>query len=204
MRIITVQHTQAVHHTNGMVGGSTDWPLTALGKSHARRIARKLRGELGARPDYALYASDMTRTSQTAAAISKALRLPIEYVPEIREIKVGSAAGQSKAWLKENQAPREGVPFLDYRPLPDAESWREMGERVGQFVSRLEAANQNAIVVGHGGSLGTFVKRFLHIPEDASEHIWFHGRAGSVHRLQKELDGGRAVYVLDKFNEMLF
>jgi len=204
MQIITVQHTQAVHHTNGMVGGSTDWPLTALGKRQARRIARRLRKELGMRPDYVLYASDMTRTSQTAQAISKALRLPIEYVSELREIKVGSAAGQSKAWLKEHQALREGVPFLDYRPLPDAESWREMGERVAVFLERLEAANRNVIVVGHGGSLGTFVQRFLHIPVNATEYIWFHGRAGSVHRLEKQVENGRAVYVLDKFQEILF
>ena len=30
--IITVQHTQSVHHTNGMVGSWTDWDLTELGK----------------------------------------------------------------------------------------------------------------------------------------------------------------------------
>ena len=204
MQIITVQHTQAVHHVNGMLGGSTDWPLTALGKRHAKRIARKLRRELGEKPGYVLYASDMIRTTQTAQAISKALRLPIEYVPELREIKIGSAAGKSKAWMKEHEAPRESVPFLDYRPLPDAETWREMGERVAVFLERLEADGRDAIVVGHGGSLGTFVQRFLHIPEDATEHIWFHGRAGSVHRMHKEIDNGRAVYALNKFNEILF
>jgi len=37
MQIITVQHTQAEHHLNGMVGGSSDWPLTALG--HERDCA---------------------------------------------------------------------------------------------------------------------------------------------------------------------
>ena len=30
--IITVQHTQSVHHTNGMVGSWTDWDLTELGR----------------------------------------------------------------------------------------------------------------------------------------------------------------------------
>ena len=33
--IITVQHTQSVHHTNGMVGSWTDWDLTELGKKQA-------------------------------------------------------------------------------------------------------------------------------------------------------------------------
>ena len=205
MHIITVQHTEAVHHKNGMVGGSADWPLTKRGEWQARRIAKALRRELGAKPDYVLYASDMLRTTQTAAPISRALGLPIQYVPELREIKVGSAAGQSKAWLKEHQAPREGVPFLDYRPLPDAETWREMSGRVARFTERLEAAGENAIVVAHGGSLGCFVQCFLQVPKDHSEHIWFHGSAGGVHRLEKQLvENGRALYILHKFNEIPF
>ena len=205
MNIITVQHTQAVHHTNGMVGGSTDWPLTAPGRRHARRIARKLRKELGKSPGYMLYASDMLRTSQTAQAISKALRLPIEYVPEIREIKMGSATGQSKAWLKEHSAPREGVPFLDYRPLPDAESWREMRRRVATFVERLEADGRDAIVVAHGGSLGEFAGLFMQLPEDARDGVWYHGNAGGVHRLERmTAENGREIHVMKKFNEILF
>lgn len=31
--IITVQHTQSVHHTNGMVGSWTDWELSELWES---------------------------------------------------------------------------------------------------------------------------------------------------------------------------
>ena len=40
--IITVQHTQSVHHTNEMVGSWTDWDLTDLGKVQADRIGKKL------------------------------------------------------------------------------------------------------------------------------------------------------------------
>ena len=41
--IITIQHTQSVHHTNGMVGSWTDWDLTELGVQQAERIGCKLR-----------------------------------------------------------------------------------------------------------------------------------------------------------------
>jgi len=44
--IITVQHTQSVHHTNGMVGSWTDWDLTKLGKKQADSIGKKLEEEL--------------------------------------------------------------------------------------------------------------------------------------------------------------
>ena len=205
MRIIAVQHTQAVHHLNGMLGGSTDWPLTDLGHEQAKRIAAALREELGEQPDYVLYASDMTRTTQTAQPISDALQLPIELVPELREIKIGSAAGQSKAWMKEHQASKEGIPFMDYRPLPDAETWREMRHRVAVFAERLETENKDAIVVAHGGSLGEFAQLFLQLPEDGREGVWFHGNAGGVHRLErKTAENGRILHVLNKFNEILF
>ena len=44
--IITVQHTQSEHHTNGMVGSWTDWNLTELGRQQADRIAVRLKEEL--------------------------------------------------------------------------------------------------------------------------------------------------------------
>ena len=39
--IITIQHTQSIHHTNGMVGSWTDWALSELGKEQAQRIGAK-------------------------------------------------------------------------------------------------------------------------------------------------------------------
>lgn len=37
MDVITIQHTQSVHHTNGMVGSWTDWDLTDLGKEQGSK-----------------------------------------------------------------------------------------------------------------------------------------------------------------------
>ena len=39
--IITIQHTQSVHHTNGMVGSWTDWELSELGVEQAKKIGEK-------------------------------------------------------------------------------------------------------------------------------------------------------------------
>ena len=45
-KIFTIQHTQSVHHTNGMVGSWTDWDLTGLGRQQADNIGKKLQAEL--------------------------------------------------------------------------------------------------------------------------------------------------------------
>ena len=36
--IITIQHTQSIHHTNGMVGSWTDWDLSGVGIQQANNI----------------------------------------------------------------------------------------------------------------------------------------------------------------------
>ncbi|MGB8453699.1 MAG: phosphoglycerate mutase family protein [Anaerocolumna sp.] len=63
--IITIQHTQSVHHTNGMVGAWTDWELTELGRKQAFNISNELKNEL-IENDYVVYSSDLQRAIQTA------------------------------------------------------------------------------------------------------------------------------------------
>lgn len=73
-KIITIQHTQSVHHTNGMVGSWTDWALSEQGVREANKIGEKLKKELvGQR--LVLYASDLLRAKQTAESIGKHLNL---------------------------------------------------------------------------------------------------------------------------------
>ena len=72
--IITIQHTQSVHHTNGMVGSWTDWELTELGKKQADKIGKKLSEELGESlkdERLVLYSSDLLRAKQTAESVAK-------------------------------------------------------------------------------------------------------------------------------------
>lgn len=68
--IITIQHTQSVHHTNGMVGSWTDWDLTELGIEQAKRIGEKLGTELSGKT-FVMYSSDLKRAKQTADAVAR-------------------------------------------------------------------------------------------------------------------------------------
>lgn len=70
--IITIQHTQSVHHTNGMVGSWTDWELSELGINQAKNIGDKLKGELGGR-EFVIYSSDLLRAKQTAEIVGECL-----------------------------------------------------------------------------------------------------------------------------------
>ncbi len=43
--IITIQHTQSIHHINGMVGSWTDWDLSDMGKKQSENIGKNLLNE---------------------------------------------------------------------------------------------------------------------------------------------------------------
>ena len=69
--IITIQHTQSVHHTNGMVGSWTDWELSELGINQAKKIGEKLKNELAGKGYlYASYSLEKGVDPYLAVAIS--------------------------------------------------------------------------------------------------------------------------------------
>src|SRR3954470_7196097 len=64
-------------------------PLNDTGRAQARELARTLAGE---RVD-AVYSSDLSRASETAAAIAAEHALPVHVAPDLREIDVGGREG---------------------------------------------------------------------------------------------------------------
>lgn len=92
--IITVQHTQSVHHTNGMVGSWTDWELSELGIKQANLIGERLKKELFGQK-FVMYSSDLLRAKQTAENIGKYLNLSPILRTELRERNLGRCCGKS-------------------------------------------------------------------------------------------------------------
>lgn len=202
-KIITIQHCQAVHHLNKMVGGATDWELTDTGLAQAENIGLALKEKLGAASGCKLYSSDMIRTRQTTEAVAKHLSIAPEYRRELREINLGSATGKSKEWLEANQIPRpDGAPWIYHRVLPDAESAEDLYHRVSIFADEIEASNdENIIVVGHGGSLTAFAARWLWLPVSVMERTALQGSAGGVSFFSERDDGAR---VLNVWNDLSY
>lgn len=61
--IITIQHTQSIHHTNGMIGSWTDWDLTDKGIKQAEITGKYI----GIKP----ILTDLLRESNLGAAVGK-------------------------------------------------------------------------------------------------------------------------------------
>jgi len=175
--IITIQHTQSIQHTNGMVGSWTDWELTELGSNHAESIGVRLSAELKGQT-YKIYSSDLTRSMQTAAPLARYLKLPVEYRVELREINLGRAIGKTKQWLRENGAP---IHSIDDRSFPDAESGRDVWNRLSTFRDEIiKSADENIIIISHSMTLSVWFGIWHKWDIEMYENCDFNGIAGGV------------------------
>ena len=200
--IITIQHAQAVHHGNGMVGSWTDWELTDLGKERAENIGKRLAAEIALKP-CKIYCSDLMRTKQTAKPLLRYLGTVAEYRPDLREAYRGAAAiGKSTQWLIENGAPIPPETSIDNKPFDDAESTRDVFHRVTKFRDEILATNDNIIiVVAHGFMLPIFFATWLGWEADMLLRSGFYGAAGGVTFLRQLDDGSR---VMMRLNDMSY
>jgi len=196
--IIAIQHTQSVHHTNGMIGSWTDWALTESGKEQAEKIGARLSAEIKDR-SWKIYASDLIRTRQTAEPLARYLGEPVEYRAELREINSGAAVGKSGQWMRENSAP---VHTIDDRPFPDAESCRDVWNRLSAFCEAItRSADEHIVIVSHGWCLPVFYGVWLKWHVETLETSGFKGHAGGVSFLNETPDGKR---VITRINDLSY
>lgn len=211
-QIITIQHTQSVHHTNGMVGSWTDWPLTEKGREQAERIAGRLMPHLSGKA-WTLYSSDLLRAQETAAPLASLLGVTPILREALRERNLGPAVGKSVQWLRENLEMQERTvddrlfglkgghrppsmsecghspceasarPCAGWRP--EAETRRDAWNRLAPFFEELmQSEVENIILVSHGDLLSIFNAMFLGLPVEAMNSLDLYGMAGGVSFLQ--------------------
>ena len=192
-QIITIQHTQSIHHTNGMVGSWTDWHLTDLGRAQAERIAQRLLPHLQGKP-WTLYTSDLLRARETAAPLAEKLGVTPILRPELRERNLGPAVGKSVQWLRENLEMQERT--VDDRLFAAAESRRDAWNRLlPLFEEIMNSGDENIILVSHGDLLSIFNVMWLGLPVEAMNGLDLFGMAGGVsfmHVAEDRADPGTA------------
>ena len=188
---ITIQHTQSVHHTNGMVGSWTDWELSELGHAQAEKIGEKLKFELAGRT-FVMYSSDLLRAKQTAEHVGKHLGIEPILKTELRERNLGMCCGKSVQWLRENLECQEKT--VDDRLFSDAESRRDEWNRLKPFFDELMAnEEENIILVSHGDLLSVFNAMFLGLDVEAINTCELFGLAGGVSYMFVNDEGKRFV-----------
>ncbi|ETY75175.1 histidine phosphatase family protein [Lactiplantibacillus fabifermentans] len=188
-QLILIQHPEAQHHLNGMVGSWTDWPLTAAGEATATQIGKKLAPILAAH-DFESYCSDLTRTSQTIAALPVT---DVHFSAQLREQNLGVAVGQTRQWEFEHA---QEVHDKSERRFEGAESELEFEQRVQQFYEQTLCDNpHDLLVVSHGGWLRKLMPLLMGQP---AVNVW--GAPGGVSWFERNV--GETNWYIKRINDL--
>lgn len=190
-RILAIRHGETTWNRDARIQGQLDIPLNDTGRWQAERTAAALAGE----PIEAVYASDLARARETAAAIARARGLPLQTHTGLRERHFGAFQGRTWAELEREhpdvvRAWKARVP--DFAP-PGGESLLELRARVEGTFAELAARHPGAqiVVVAHGGVLDILYRAATGVDLQAPR-AWAMGNA-AIHRVLWTADSGFAL-----------
>ena len=140
-----------------LVDGHGDPELHPNGEQQAIMVGERLRHETIA----AIFVSNLRRTQQTAAPLSRHLNLQPKIDPDLREVFLGEweggvmrirAAAGDPIFTQMQEQQRWDV-------IPGGESWDNLNTRLLRGLGRIHAAhpNEKVVAVVHGGVIGHLV-----------------------------------------------
>jgi alpha-ribazole phosphatase len=163
MEFILVRHGKTEYNERRQYCGALDPDLSDLGRQELERSDAKpfLREHV---PDM-VFCSPMKRTLQTAAILLDGKEVPLVAVPELREIDFGDFEGRSYEDMKDDPAYTAWLDTNCEGPIPGGDFPDMFRDDVAVcFESLLETCRtegvKRALVVSHGGVLGTILERF--------------------------------------------
>lgn len=180
--LILIRHGETIWNVEGRFQGQQDSALTPLGHAQAAAAATYIRDHAPT----ALYASDLTRTVQTAQPIAIATGLTVHHEPALRERNMGIFEGLTHAEAEMRYA-AEYARFASRDPeyaLPNGESLTQLRQRGMDILERIAQRHpgERVAIISHGALLTVVLRHIqeidLHLPSTFTVHN------GSVSRIQ--------------------
>jgi len=153
-----VRHGESTWNVAGLAQGHNDLAeLTDIGLKQAADAAWQFRD----RPVRAIYASDLRRARQTAAAFAAVLGLTVYADTRLRERSLGVFEGLPSATIGPSVTGLDAGRVANPDARPDGgESVRDLYDRAAAFIDELAAATAaddeaagDVVVVAHGGTV---------------------------------------------------
>jgi broad specificity phosphatase PhoE len=166
MKLLLIRHGQSVANTEGRLQGQLDSPLTELGRNQARALARRL-----AREEWSIsvvYASDLSRTAETAEILAGDMGAPVVLDERLREHDIGPLTGI--VWREIESLYPDIWHSLHYdaewTDIPGTEGYEALRSRLAAMLADIQARHgedETVMVVSHGGSLSMFLVEILNM-----------------------------------------
>ncbi len=163
-RVYLIRHGEAEGNIYRRAQGQFESALTAKGLRQVDALAERFRGE---RID-ALYSSDLKRTRQTAAAVTKYHDIPMHLDPRLREVALGCWEDVPFGDLQHN-SPQQMVYFNNDPArwsVPGSEPFDALTRRICGAVADIAAHHdgETVAVVSHGMAIRALLADTLGAP----------------------------------------
>jgi len=161
-----VRHGETIWNRERRYQGQSDIPLTGEGRTQARILSERLKNE---KIDV-IYASDLSRTIETAEIIAKYHGLKVLTAPLMRELSFGIWEGMTydeiiQKWPQEYKE-WQADPY-NKKP-PEGETLSELCQRASKFL--METAKKHPesriLVVSHAGPIRAVLSVLLNLKKD--------------------------------------
>ncbi|MBN1657197.1 MAG: histidine phosphatase family protein [Anaerolineae bacterium] len=148
------------------IQGQFDSPLSEVGRAQVRILGRRLLQE--GWDVAAIYASDLSRASETAEIVGEMLNVPVCLDPRLREYDAGVLNGLTWDEIDARYPDlwREMRSSSVWVPIPGEEGTGALVDRLADLVADVRARHgdgQTVALVGHGASLGVLICNLLGI-----------------------------------------
>jgi broad specificity phosphatase PhoE/ribonuclease HI len=189
-----LRHGRTEHTPERRFSGSSDLPLSELGRADAAAAAAHLAG----RGIDVIVASPLQRTRQTAEAAAEVLGVPVEFDGDLRELDFGAWEGLTgaEAQQKSPLAFRRWSGAIDVRP-PGGESVADVSTRVARARARLleRHAGKTVLVVSHVTPIKLLLAAGLGVGDDIVHRVFL--EAASLSTVTWSSDGRTSVRLVN-------
>ena len=180
-RVIFVRHGEAEGNVSHNFHGHFNSNLTPNGYAQAERAAQRLKDEL----IDVIYASDLTRTLETAKPIAKIKNLDIHLDEQLREINGGD--WENVAWDELPNLHKESYDNWLNSPhllvMPNGESMVDFQDRLLSAVKRIvqKHEGENICIVTHGTAIKVMLCEYYgKLLSEMPEMLWHDNASISI------------------------
>jgi broad specificity phosphatase PhoE len=144
LEIVFETHSTSIDNERRIASGWLDPELSETGRQQAHRLGQR---RLAEHIDF-VFSSDLRRAVQTAQLAFGDMRILISHDWRLRECNYGDLNGATTSHVKRVRASHVETPF------PNGESYRQVVERVDDFVATLrrERPGTSVVVIGHSAT----------------------------------------------------
>ena len=185
MKIYLVRHGQSEGNLKNLWYGSSDLPLTELGRHQARQAGEKLR-EIDLP---VCYVSPLIRARHTAELVLEGRAVPMVVEPDLREQHMGLFEPKTVEEIRAEDPDFYRALMADWIHItpPEGEPFdTSLAPRVAKVLDRIVEKGEDCLIVAHNGPLVFAISYLLGLPIEAAGRFYLKQGCFSMIEIDQE------------------